>query len=381
MSRIPTAVMPVRAMRFLRSVQGKLLLGFAGVVILVLVLVVACQVAWNLLFESETCRSLSVDCLGLAGFGHGTLVWPPLIAGAVSLLVGLAVARRITRPLRDLTTATRAVAAGDYSVRVQNRSRDEVGELAVAMNQMAQALERVERLRRELVANVAHELRTPLTNIEGYLEGIRDGVFEPDRKTLDRLHRQASRLRRLVDDLTRLAEVERLESQPPPSRQVDVARLLSEVTELHRARYARNGVLLKLHPVRRLPSVRGDHHRLTQVLTNLLDNALRYSDPGGRVEIWAGVRGEDLIITVSDTGRGIAADDLPHVFERFFRGDHSRGRDTGGTGIGLAIAEHIVKAHGGRIGVVSESGRGSRFEVLLPHAQPERQPDRSAKKA
>src|SRR5713101_3513283 len=152
-------------MRFLRSVQAKLLLGYAAVIVLVVVLMVACQVAWNVLFDPGVCRPVGVNCLAVAGFGHGTLVWPPMIATGVSLLVGLLLARRITRPLKDLTSATRAIAAGDYSVRVHAQSGDEVGELAAALNHMTEALDRIVRLRRELVANVAHELRTPLTSI------------------------------------------------------------------------------------------------------------------------------------------------------------------------------------------------------------------------
>ena len=355
-------------MQRLRSVQAKLLLGFAGVILLVVVLMVACQVAWNVLFDPGACRTAEIDCLRLAGFGHGTLVWPPLIAAGVALLAALLIARRITRPLQDLTSATRAIAAGDYSVRVRTGSRDEVGELAAAMNQMTESLDRIERLRRELVANVAHELRTPLTNIEGYLDGIRDGVFDPDPQTLERLQRQASRLHRLVDDLTRLAEVERLESQDLPSTPIDIASLLEEVGEAQRPRFVAKAVILELRVPTGLPPVRGDQHRLAQVLTNLLDNALRYTDRGGQVEAWAEASVKEVAIRVRDTGCGISAEALPHVFERFFRGDQSRSAGSGGTGIGLAIVEHIVKTHSGRVSVTSELGRGSCFEVLLPCA-------------
>ncbi len=353
-------------MRVLRSVQAKLLLGFAAVIVLVVVLMVACQVAWNVLFDPGVCRPVGVNCLALTGFGHGTLIWPPLIAAGVSLLAGVFIARRITRPLKELTSATRAIAAGDYSVRVSARSGDEVGELAAALNQMTEALDHIERLRRELVANVAHELRTPLTSIEGYLDGIHDGVFAADPQTLERLQRQAFRLHRLVDDLTRLAEVEGLESEDLPDAAVDVCLLLVEVVEGQRPRFVAKGVDLGLAMPDGLPPVRGDQHRLNQVLTNLLDNALRYTDSGGRVIVSAEAAGARVVVKVSDTGRGISADDLPHVFERFYRGDQSRSPDGGGTGIGLAIVEQIIKAHSGRVSVTSDPGRGSRFEVVLP---------------
>lgn len=352
----------------LHSVQAKLLVGFAAVIVLVVVLMVACQVAWNVLFDPGVCRPVGVNCLAVAGFGHGTLVWPPLIAAGVSLLVGLLLARRITRPLKDLTSATRAIASGDYSVRVRAQSGDEVGELAAALNQMTEALERVERLRRELVANVAHELRTPLTSIEGYLDGIRDGVFAADGQTLERIQRQAFRLHRLVDDLTRLAEVEGLEPEDLPAAVVDIRLLLDEVVEAQRPRFVAKGVDLGLTLRAGLQPVRGDQHRLNQALTNLLDNALRYTDSGGRVVVSAEAEGTQVVLRVSDTGSGISADDLPHVFERFFRGDHSRSPDGGGTGIGLAIVEQIIKAHSGRLSVTSEPGRGSCFEVVLPGA-------------
>jgi signal transduction histidine kinase len=298
-----------------------------------------------------------------------SLLWAGLAAVAVAASLALLLARGITRPLRRMVTATRRVAAGDYRARVTVASRDELTELAQALNEMAAGLERVEGLRRELVANVAHELRTPLTGLEGYLEGLADGVFAPTPETLARMRAETARLRRLVEDLTELSQLEsgrwRLERRP-----VQVVDVIAAVDATLRPQFECKGVGLNVWVAEGLPPVPGDADRLGQVLTNLLANALRFTPPGGRVTVEAWGDHDAVRLAVSDTGSGIAPADLPHVFERFYRADRSRTQMTGGSGIGLAIVKHVMEAHGGTIAVQSTLGRGSRFEVGLPLGAP-----------
>jgi signal transduction histidine kinase len=290
-------------------------------------------------------------------------------AGAAAAGVAFFLARGISRPIRRMVSATRRIAAGDYRERVTVASRDELGELAQALNEVAAGLERVEGLRRELVANVAHELRTPLAGLEGYLEGLADGVFAPTPETLARMRAETARMKRLVEDLTELSQLEsgrwRLERQP-----VQLAQVAATVETVLGPQFVQKGVELDVAVAAGLPPVAGDADRLGQVLTNLLANALRFTSAGGRVTV--DVRGERdaVCLAVTDTGGGIAPEDLPHIFERFYRADHSRAQATGGSGIGLAIVKHIVEAHGGTVGVESRPGQGSRFEVRLPVAAP-----------
>ena len=354
-----------------RSIVWKLLAGY-GLVILVAVgtlLLVGYPLAADHVTESahRAARNASppdhlhdlLPSLLLAGLG----------AGAAAAGLALLLARGFTRPIQRMVAATRQIAAGDYRERVAVASRDELGQLAQALNEMAAGLERVEGLRRELVANVAHELRTPLAGLEGYLEGLADGVFAPTPQTLARMRAETARLRRLVEDLTELSQLEsdrwRLERRP-----VRVAQVVEEVEATLRPQFERKGVGLDVAVAEGLPPVPGDADRLGQVLTNLLANALRFTPPAGRVAVEARGERDAVRLAVMDTGCGIAPEDLPHVFERFYRADRARARATGGSGIGLAIVKHIVEAHGGTVAVRSELGRGSRFEVRLPLGAP-----------
>lgn len=353
-----------------RSIAGKLLASY------LLVLVVA--VATHLLVAYPLTAGHITEYAHQAGMGAAlsdhlqgnllrSLLWGGLAAVMVAAGVALLLARGITRPIERMMEATRRIAAGDYRERVTVASRDELGELARALNEMAAGLERVEGLRRELVVNVAHELRTPLTGLEGYLEGLADGIFAPTPETLARMRAETARLRRLVEDLTELSQLEsgrwRLERRP-----VQVAHVAAAVADALRPQFERKGVGLDVTVAEGLRPVPGDADRLGQVLTNLLTNALRFTPPGGQVTVEAWAERDCVRLAVSDTGSGIAPEDLPHVFERFYRADRARAQATGGSGIGLAIVKHIVEAHGGTVVVGSAPGRGSRFEVRLPLA-------------
>ena len=288
-------------------------------------------------------------------------------AAAVSLVVARLTARGMTQPLREIAGAARRKETGDYSVRVETRSRDEVGRLAAAFNRMSGELQTLEQSRRDLVANVSHELKTPIAAIRAHLENLLDGVERPDPTTLSVMLGQVERLGRLVDQLLLLS---RLESGEVPLRPEPLALrplvddLLAEVAVAWPGRR----IDLQNEVPRDLPTVRADRERVHQVLFNLVDNAVRFTPDGGSVTVRAVAERGSLQVSVADTGWGIAPEHLPRLFERFYRVDHARGREEGGTGIGLAIARSAVEAHGGTISATSEPGRGTVFRFDLPIA-------------
>ena len=295
-----------------------------------------------------------------------------LVAGVVALLLGFIVFRGITAPLGRLTRAAHAVSEGDLSQRVQIRTGDEISDLGAAFNAMASNLERGEQVRREMTADIAHELRTPLSVIQGNLEAVLDGVYPPDAEHIQPALDQAQLLARLVEDLRTLALAEggqlSLNLQP-----THAAELVKRIATAFEPKAAEKRVTLSASTPPALPAVRADGQRIAQVLTNLLGNALRYTPEGGRVELELRTEPLSVLVTVKDTGSGIAAEDLPHVFDRFYRADKSRSRDPrsrggsgGGSGLGLAIARSIVEAHGGRIWAESKIGEGTTITFTLP---------------
>ncbi|MDY6878501.1 MAG: ATP-binding protein [Chloroflexota bacterium] len=288
-----------------------------------------------------------------------------VIAGLGAVLLILGLSRRILAPVEALTAAVRQMEAGDLSQRVEITSQDEIGDLAQAFNRMANGLTRLEELRRNMVTDVAHELRTPLSNIRGYLEALQDGVMEPENHVIASLYEEAMLLNHLVDDLQELSLAEAgqlgLDRQP-----VALADVVDRAIEAARPRAAAQEVVLQTELPEDLALVDIDARRIGQVLRNLLDNGLTHTGPGGEIGIAARASGQWVEVSVRDTGVGIAAEDLHHVFERFYRADKSRSRATGGAGLGLAIARQLVEAHGGWIAVESEVGRGTEFTFTLP---------------
>jgi len=301
----------------------------------------------------------------LAALATGTAV-----ALVTALGVSCLLARRIAGPVRVLARAAGQVARGRYSARVpQAGSGDELAVLGQAFNDMAQALEASERRRQRLLADLAHELRTPLATIDGYVEGISDGIMPADEQTFEVLQAETARLRRLVDDLNAVSRAE--------ERQLDLrlaawepAKLVTAAVQAAAAAYQAKGVALVERSDRRLPRVTADPDRIGEVLANLLGNALRHTPSGGRVEVTATRHGREVELTVSDTGEGIPPELLERVFERFYRVDRARTHaEGGGSGIGLTITRAIVQAHGGRIQAESQGlARGARFVVTLPAA-------------
>ena len=296
------------------------------------------------------------------------LLWGCLIAVGIAVAFTFFLSRRILAPVKDLTLAARRLGQGDLSQRVQLKDKGEVQELAKAFNSMASDLEHAEKLRRNLVADVAHELRTPLSNIRGYLEAIRDRVIKPDAATIRSLDEESILLSRLVEDLQELSLAESGELKLVYQAE-DIAELIKQAVTRWQPSVAAKDMSLSLDLPDKLPPVNIDWQRISQVLHNLLENAVAHTGKGGTITVTATRQGDWIEVSVSDTGEGIPVEDLPNIFERFYRVDKSRTRATGGSGLGLTIAKRLVEAHGGKIEAQSELGRGSRFSFTIPIAE------------
>ncbi len=328
----------------------------------------------------------SADTATLAGDflkGIRRLTWlVSLTAGMVALALGLVLFRHIVAPVRAVTMAAQRIAAGHLDQRVPVTSQDEIGQLASAFNHMADALARDQQLRRNMIADIAHELRTPLSVIQANLEAMLDGVLPTTPQEIASLRDEIALLSRLVADLRllSLAEAGQLKLERVKT---DLGAVVSRVVERMRPQAEVSGVELETDVAPRLSPVHADADRISQVVSNLVSNALRYTPAGGKitVRVWPEVAADDqatVAVSVTDTGMGIAPEDLPHVFDRFYRADKSRSRSSGGSGIGLAIVKQLVEAHGGRVWVESpvfngagKSGYGTRFTFTLPVVQPE----------
>ena len=288
-------------------------------------------------------------------------------AAALGTLLVWLISRRTLAPLQSLGAAARRLGGGDLSSRAETRGPTEIRELAQSFNVMAQGLEEAERQRRNMTADVAHELRTPLSNIQGYLEAINDGLVQPTPETIDTIHGQALHLARLVEDLRLLAQVEAgaLELE---LHSTEVDELLQSCVEAVRPRADAEGIGLNLDVDQSLPHLVMDATRVSQVVGNLLENAITHTPEGGSIDVSASAGDGVVEIAVADTGPGIAPEDLSRLFDRFYRADPSRNRSTGGAGLGLTIARRLVEAHGGTIDVGSVVGEGSRFTIRLPIA-------------
>jgi two-component system, OmpR family, sensor histidine kinase BaeS len=301
-----------------------------------------------------------------------------LVAGALSVLAALALAfvlaQGLARPLRRIRRGAERIAGGELETRLAPGGGPELAAVAGALNRLAETLAREEELRKESVADLAHELRTPVNGLLGRIEAAQDGIL-PAEENLAAMHDEIVRLTRLLDDLGRLADAER-PGLLVAKAELDLADLARLAGERWRPRAESRELALD---VAAAPApVLGDRGRLVQVLDNLLANAVAYGRPGGRVVVRTAARDGEALLEVEDDGVGIREEDLPHVFERFWRGDRSRSRETGGTGIGLAIAAELVRAHDGRIEVESAPGRGSTFRVVVPRAdaRPDPSPQR-----
>jgi signal transduction histidine kinase len=330
----------VRPLDFLGSIKLKL-----GVVIVAAVLVTVGVMLWG-------------DGANLSPVLTG------LVAVVLALVMVQVLAHGMTYPLREMVSAARAMARGEYARRVTATSRDEVGELARAFNAMAAELEEVDRMRKDLVANVSHELRTPISALRALLENLIDGVEPVERSTLETTLRQVERLGGLVEQLLELSKLES-GAVPLARARIDLRPVVEQVLEESRPQAESRGVGLALDGDPEV-GLRADEHRLHQVVANLVSNAVRHSPQGSRVTLW--IAGDDgkARLEVADQGPGIPAEDAERVFERFYRSDHSRTATEGGSGLGLAIARWIVELHGGTIRAEPVEPHGCRMVVELP---------------
>lgn len=298
-----------------------------------------------------------------------SIVITAISVGLLALILGSLLFRQITSPLQSVSQAAEAIAAGQLGRRVHVNTQDEIGRLAQSFNRMAESLSHAEIQRRNMVADIAHELRTPLTVVQGGLEAMLDGVYDLSPENVASIHQQTTLLGRLVADLRDLALAEagelRLDWKP-----LDLKALVAQANEGLQSQAQDKGVTLQVDMQHDLPTIRGDEERLQQVLFNLLSNALRHTPTGGTITTRAEPKEDNVVVRVQDTGSGISPDDLPHVFERFYRVDRSRARGTGGSGLGLTIAKRIVEAHGGQIWADSWLGAGSTFSFSLPVQSP-----------
>lgn len=292
---------------------------------------------------------------------------------AAALAVSAYVARRVAHPVGQLAAAAADIADGHYDTRVAAPALGKDFDTVVAaFNAMAGRLAEVEATRRRLLADLGHELRTPVATIEAYVDAAEDGVLVPDEDTWAVLRAQTGRLRRLAEDIAAVSRAEEHQLHLRPCR-IAVADLVGVAVAAATPRYTDKGVTLATAVAPDLPELDADVERIGQVLGNLLDNALRHTPAGGTVTVTADRDGSGVRITVADTGEGIAAEHLPHVFERFYRADAARDRSRGGSGIGLAIVRAIVTEHGGRVTAHSGGpGTGTAFAVILPAADARR---------
>ena len=300
---------------------------------------------------------------------HQSLIWVGVALLVAGLAASYALARSITTPLRKLSTAAFEIERGNFAQKVPVASNDEVGSLALIFNSMAETLDNNSKLRQQFLANIAHELRTPLAVIQGHLEGMIDGIIEPNHKQLTSLHEEAVRLSRLIKDLKdlSLAEVHQLSLEV---KAIAVNQTVEQAIYMLKPLADEKQIVIEQNLTQGLPLITADADRICQLFYNLVTNAIRYTASGGQViistELTKLEKKDWVKVTVADNGPGIDAADLPHVFDHFYRGEKSRDRKSGGTGLGLAIVKQLAEIHGGKVLVESTIGKGSTFYVLLP---------------
>jgi len=294
-----------------------------------------------------------------------TLLYGALIGAVIAFFLGIFLSRTITRPIRELTRATHAVSEGDLDQKVQIRSNDELGELGKAFNKMSSELSRSVNSRKQMTADIAHELRTPLSLILGHAEAVHDGVLPPTKENFEIIREEAERLDHLVNDLRILSLADAGELSIN-LQSIEPGQLLREVASLYQVQVQKKNIKLDLDIASHLPTLEVDPGRMTQVLTNILDNAIRHTPENGHITLAASQANDMVELSIQDSGPGLSSEDAARIFERFYRADPSRQREDGGSGLGLAIAKSIVQAHNGQLSAESEAGKGLKVKITLP---------------
>jgi signal transduction histidine kinase len=351
-----------------------------------LAVIVALVIVLSVLVRSLAVRSVNAHMSGMMGMGGGpngmmtgdlqravtagvneAILWGALAAVIVAVVASYLVSGWITRPLGHMAEVAGRISAGDFRQRVSYEAGDEIGRFATAFNDMAGQLQKTEEIRRELLGTISHEIRTPLATIEGYMQGLMDGVVAAEPETYELVRREAARLGRLVTDVERLSRLEAGAEAIEP-RRLAVGEAVEGVVAPLRPRFVHAGLSLSLRCADPCPTMWADPDKFAQILGNLLSNALRFTPPGGAVGVDVQAKDSMVAFAVEDDGAGIPATDLPHVFERFYRVDKSRSSSSGGSGIGLAVAKALAEQMGGSIKVESLPGSYTRFTFFLPQA-------------
>ncbi|MDA0999353.1 MAG: ATP-binding protein [bacterium] len=292
------------------------------------------------------------------------LIQGSVIALGLSVVLSYFLTRAVLRPLLRISEITERLASGNYSARTGIATDDEIGRLGRAFDQMADNLEKIEHLRKTMIVDIAHELRTPLTNIRGYLEGLSDGVVSPSRETFEMLEQEILRLVRLVNDLQQLTRADAAGAFLN-REEVHLPELVDQVLDLYRFDFQSRNISVGKKFSDEARCVKADRDKLMQALSNLIQNASKYTPIGGAIEISADVVADGIMLAFANTGGGIAEEELPFIFERFYRADKSRSRESGGAGLGLAIVKSLIEAHGGSVGAACDRDK-IRIWLTLP---------------
>jgi two-component system sensor histidine kinase BaeS len=295
---------------------------------------------------------------------HRYLLWAFLAALAMAVALSFLMMHKVLKPLTRMTAITQDIAAGDFSVRVPPGSRDEIGRLASAFNRMAESLEQLEHLRRNLMIDVAHELRTPLTNIRGYLEALDDKVVPPSPQTFSLLQEETLRLASLVEDVLQLARADAARGKLD-LEEMDLSEEVNQCLAVHESAFRQKDITVRFKAPLRPLTLQADRSRILRVLRNLADNMARYTPAGSDITIDLNNKSDQVGILFNNPAGELTETDLPFLFERFYRGEKSRSRRHGGAGIGLAIVKQLVEGWGGRVGAESAAGH-TRFWFSLP---------------